>query len=299
MVRLNDIVFLYPYAFLILIVYLICIFLCKAKSQSIYFSNTKMLKTVTRNQGYVVKTIRFLVVLFMVIALASPVIKDEIIINDNKGYEISIVLDASGSMKESNKFTITKSIVSDFIKKRQTDRLALSIFADFAYVAVPLTYDKKSLLNLLKHIEVGVAGQRKTALYEALYLSSNLFKESQAKEKIAILLTDGLDNTDTIPLNVAIAKAKKYDIKVYTIGIGSVGDYNPEVLMQIAKETNGKFYEANSKEKIEEIYKEINELEKSEIKTQKFIKKEYFYQYALDIALGLLFMLIILSRRSA
>ena len=297
--RLNDVVFLYPYAFLLLIIYIICIFLCKPKSQGIYFSNIKMLKTVTKNQGYVVKTIRFLVVLFMVIALASPVIKDEIIINDNKGYEISIVLDASGSMKEANKFTITKEIVSDFIKKRQTDRLALSIFADFAYVAVPLTYDKKSLLNLLKHIEVGVAGQRKTALYEALYLSSNLFKESKAKEKIAILLTDGLDNTDTIPLDVAIAKAKKYGIKVYTIGIGAVGDYNPEVLMQIAKQTNGKFYEANSKEKIVQIYKQINELEKSEIKTQKFVKKEYFYQYALDIALGLLFMLIILSRKTS
>ena len=294
----NDIVFLYPYAFLLLIIYIVCIFLCKAKSQSIYFSNIKMLKSVTAYQGYTVKILRFLVVLFIVIALASPVKKDEIIINDNKGYEISIVLDASGSMREANKFMITKEIVSDFIKKRKTDRLALSIFADFAYVAVPLTYDKKSLLNLLKHIEVGVAGQRKTALYEALYLSSNLFKESAAKNKIAILLTDGLDNTDTIPLDVAIAKAKKYDIKVYAIGIGNQGDYNPTVLQQIAKETNGKFYEANSVKKIQQIYKEINELEKSEIKTQKFIKKEYFYQYALDIALGVLFMLIILSRRS-
>ena len=299
MERLNQIEFLYPYAFLLLIVYFICIFLCKAKSQSVYFSNIKMLKSVTKNQGIVVKIIRFLIVLFIIIALATPVIKDDIIINDNKGYEISIVLDASGSMKESNKFTITKEIVSDFIKKRQTDRLALSIFADFAYVAVPLTYDKKSLLNLLEHIEVGVAGQRQTALYEALYLSSNLFKESKAKEKIAILLTDGLDNTDTIPLDVAISKAQKYGIKVYTIGIGAVGDYNPEVLMQIAKQTNGKFYEANSKEKIVQIYEEINELEKSEIKTQKFVKKEHFYQYALDIALGLLFMLIILSRKSS
>lgn len=295
----NGIVFLYPYAFLLLVIYLICIFLCKPKSQSIYFSNMKMLTSVTKYRGLMIKILRFLVVLFMVIAIASPVKKDEIIINDNKGYEISIVLDASGSMREANKFKITKQIVSNFIKKRKTDRLALSIFADFAYVAVPLTYDKKSLLGLLEHIEVGVAGQKRTALYEALYLSSNLFKNSKAKNKIAILLTDGLDNTDTIPLDVAIAKAKKYDIKVYTVGIGNQGDYNPIVLQKIAKETNGKFYEANSVERIQQIYKEINELEKSEIKTQKFVKKEYFYQYPLDIALGLLFMLIILSRRSS
>jgi len=296
---MNDIVFLYPWAFLLLIVYFICLFLCKEKSQSIYFSNMKLLNSVTKNNSLVVKTIRFLVFFFMVVALANPVKKNKIIINDNKGYEISIVLDASGSMRENNKFTITKEIVSQFIKKRKTDRLALSIFADFAYVAVPLTYDKKSLLNLLSHIEVGVAGQRQTALYEALYLSSNLFKNSQAKEKIAIILTDGIDNTDTIPLEVAIQKAKKYDIKVYTIGIGSVGDYNPLVLQKIAKQTGGKFFEANSGKKIQEIYEEINILEKSEIKTQKFVKKEYFYQYPIDIALGLLFMLILLSRKSS
>ena len=296
---LSKIEFLYPYVFLLLIVYFICIFLCKAKSQSIYFSNINMLKSATKNQGYIVKTIRFLVVLFMIIALANPVIKDDIIINDNKGYEISLILDASGSMREANKFTITKDIVMDFIKQRKTDRLALSIFADFAYVAVPLTYDKNSLLNLLKHVEVGIAGQRQTALYEALFLSSDLFKNSKSKEKIAILLTDGIDNTNTIPLNVAIEKAKKYGIKVYTIGIGNQGDYNPQALQQIASSTKGKFYEANSVERIQEIYKEINHLEKSEIKTQKFVKKEYYFQYALDIALGLLFMLIILSRKSS
>jgi len=297
--RLSEVVFLYPYVFLVLIFYLVCIFVCKPKSQSIYFSNIKMLKEVTKYQGIAIKILRFLIVLFITIALASPVIKNDIIINDNKGYEISIILDASGSMQEANKFDITKQIVSDFIKKRKTDRLALSIFADFAYVAVPLTYDKQSLLNLLSHIEVGVAGQRQTALYEALYLSSNLFKNSKSKNKIAILLTDGLDNADTIPLKVAIQRAKKYGIKVYTIGIGSVGDYNPEVLHKIAQSTGGKFYEANSVQKIQQIYDEINHLEKSEIKTQKYVKKEYYYQYPLDIALGLLFMLILISRKSS
>jgi Ca-activated chloride channel family protein len=257
----------------------------------------KLLKSVTKGQGLLLKILRFLVMLFIVIALASPVIKDEVIIEDNQGYEISLILDASGSMKQSNKFTITKQIVSDFIKERKTDRLALSIFADFAYVAVPLTYDKNSLLQLMEHIEVGIAGQSKTALYEALYLSSDLFKNSKSKNKIAILITDGFNNVDTIPLDVAISKANKYNIKVYTIAIGSNVDYDGMVLEKIANNTGGEFFEANSVEKLKQIYKTIDELEKSQIKTNQYQKIDYYYQYPLDAAIGLLFLLILINRR--
>ena len=292
-----HITFLYPYVYLLLIVYIACLYLCKAKNQAMYFSNMAMLSSVTKNQSFAIKVIRFLLVFFILTSLASPVKKDEIILNNNKGYEISLVLDASGSMREANKFKITKEILLEFIKQRKSDRLALSIFADFAYVAVPLTYDKKSLLDLLSYIEVGVAGQRQTALYEALYLSSNLFKNSNAKEKIAILLTDGFDTVNSIPKDVAIAKAKKYGIKVYTVGVGSIMDFDPTVLKEIASKTGGKFFHANTFEKLKQIYAQINSLEKSEIKTNKFIKKEYFYQYPLDIALVLLLMLLILNRK--
>jgi len=293
----NNISFEYPLVFLIIPFYILCTFICKAKKQSLYFSNLEMLLNVSKNQAFLVKSIKFLLIVFLTISLSSPIKKDDVILNDNKGYEISLILDASGSMREANKFKVTKEILQEFIKKREADRLALSIFADFAYVAVPLTYDKTSLLDLLKFVEVGIAGQRQTALYEALFLSSNLFKTSKAKEKIAILLTDGFDNTNTIPLDVAIAKAKKYGIKVYTVGIGGIGDYDPNVLEQIAKSTNGKFFQANSFEKLQEIYDHINSLEKSEIKTQKYVKKEYFYMYTLDISIVLLLMLIILNRR--
>jgi len=294
---LASLTFQYPYVFALLIVYFLCTFWCKDKKKSLYFSNMKMLKSATKNRGLFIKGLKFMLILSILTALASPIKKDDIILNDNKGYEISLILDASGSMLEANKFTVTKEILVEFIKQRTADRLALSIFADFAYVAVPLTYDKNTLLELLKHIEVGVAGQRQTALYEALYLSSNLFKTSKAKEKIAILLTDGFDNTETIPLDVAIAKAKKYGIKVYTIGIGGAGDFDPNVLMKIAQDTNGKFFQADTFEKLRLIYDHINSLEKSEIKTQKFIKKEYYYQYPLNLAITLLFMLMILNRK--
>jgi len=293
----QNIYFLYPYVFLALIPYFICSYYCKVKNQSIYFSNTALLEQLNKKRSKIINIIKFLIIFFILFALASPVTKKDISLNNNQGYEIALILDASDSMIEANKFKNTKDILTDFIKKRKYDRLSLSVFADFAYVAVPLTYDKKSLLSLLKHIEVGVAGRRQTALYEALYLSVNLFKNSKAKEKIAILLTDGYDNTNTVPLDIAIAKAKKYNIKVYTIGVGVKGDFDEKVLQKIAQKTNGKFFNTNDKKELKNIYEQINTLEKSKIKTDKYIKKEYYFAYAIDIALAFLFMLLILNRK--
>lgn len=293
----KDITFVYPQAFGLLAFYFLCLFFCKERKQDFYFSNLKMLKSASSYQNYIMDILKFLIFLFIVIALANPIKKSYISIDDSMGHEISLLLDSSGSMLENDKFKITKEILSDFIDKRKTDRLSLTVFADFAYLASPLTYDKQSLQKLLSLIEVGVVGDRQTALYEALYLSSNLFKNSHSKNKIAILLTDGIDTADTIPINSAIDRVKKYGIKVYVIGIGNTGDYNSVALHKIAKETGGKFYEANTKDEISEIYDSINKLAKSEIKTNKYEKKIYFYQYPLDVAIGLLFVLILLYRK--
>lgn len=294
---LNDITFVYPLAFLLVIPYILCIYFCKEKKQSFYFSNIAMLNLATSYQNYLIKTLRFLIFLFMIIALANPIKQSNVSIDSDKGYEISLLYDVSGSMLENDKFIITKEILGDFIEKRKTDRLSLTIFADFAYLASPMTYDKKSLKKLLNLIEIGIIRESETALYEALYLSCNLFEGSVSKNKIAILLTDGINTTGSIPIDVAIERAKKYGIKVYAIGIGSVGDYNSVALHQISSETGGKFYEANTKEQIIGIYDEIDSLEKSEIKTDKYAKKTYFYQYPLDVAIGLLFILLLIGRR--
>jgi Ca-activated chloride channel family protein len=245
-----------------------------------------MLKKASKKSSMLLNSFKVLAVLFLVTALASPVQEDDVVVKNDKGYEISLILDASGSMEEYNKFAIVKEIVEEFVDQREHDKLALSIFADFAYVAVPLTYDKKSIKRLLERLEVGIAGKQKTALNEALFLSSNLFKTSKSKEKIAILLTDGMDNANNIPLDVAIKRAKKYNIKVYTVGVGNAGrDFNPEVLQKISQETGGKYFSANTVEKLKEIYSVINQLEKSEIKADKYIKKTYYFQYLLAIAL--------------
>lgn len=281
----------YPLAFLLLILFLVCSRWCKPKGVALYFPNMMMLQQASKKRRWFLNTLKILTVTLLIMALASPIKEDDVVVKNDKGYEISLILDASGSMQEYNKFDIVKGIVNDFIDQRKHDKLALSIFADFAYVAVPLTYDKKSIKRLLSRIEVGIAGKQRTALYEALFLSSNLFKTSQSKEKIAILLTDGMDNTNTIPLDVSIKTAKKYGIKVYTVGVGNAGrDFNPAVLQQISKETGGKYFSANSIEKLQEIYQTINKLEKSEIKADKYVKKTYYFQYVL--ALSLLFFML-------
>ncbi len=285
---MGDLVFEYPVFFLLPLFYLMCSKFCKAKNEAIYFPGAQLIKKASKRYSSVESIIKFLIVLGMSTALASPVIKDEVKIQNDKGYEISLIMDASGSMSENNKFGILKQIVGDFLDKRSHDKIGLTIFADFAYVAVPLTYDKKSIKRLLKRLDVGVAGTSRTALYEALFLSSNLFKNSHAKNKIAILLTDGMDNTGTIPLDVAIKTVQKYGIKVYTIGIGNRGDFDARILQKIATQSGGKFFSANSVERLKEIYQTINKLEKSEIKTNKYIKKRYYFQYPLTFALVLL-----------
>ena len=287
---MMNITFEYPLFFLLLLLYFVCKKFCQQRNEQLIFPNMKIFKQVAKRQNYLLLVLEFLSVLLLTIALASPYTQDDVVMEKDKGYEISMILDASGSMKEYNKFGIVKDIVTEFIDMRKHDKLGLTIFADFSYVAIPLTYDKKSIKRLLSRIDVGIAGESRTALYEALFMSSKLFKTSKAKEKIAILLTDGVNNVNTIPFDVALNTAKKYGIKVYVIGVGSRGEYNPAILQRIATETNGKFFEANTVEKLEEIYQVINKLEKSEIKVNKYIKKSHYFQYPLGA--GVLFLLL-------
>lgn len=285
---MGELTFLHPLWFLLPLLYLLCMRWCKAKSEALYFPGAALLQSVTKRRNIGLHLVQFLMVTAFAAALATPVIENEVTVENDKGYEISLIMDASGSMEENNKFGIVKEIVDDFLQKRKHDKIGLTIFADFAYVAVPLTYDKQSIRRLLKRLDVGVAGKQRTALYEALFLSSNLFKNSKSKNKIAILLTDGMDNTGTIPLDVAIKTVKKYGIKVYTIGIGNPGDFNAQVLQYIAQESGGKFFMANSVERLKKIYDTIDRLEKSEIKANKYVKKRHYFQYPLFAGILLL-----------
>ena len=292
----DGIYFEFPQFFWILAIYVLLKIIFKEQIQTIYFSNTQMLSKIAKKEHYFVEILKFLILVFMVLALANPIKKDKFSESFGEGHEISLILDASIGMLENEKFNFTKEILQDFIAERKNDWLALSIFADYAYVATPLTYDKKIISAILEHIQVGMAGEFETALYEALYLGSDIFKDSKSKNKVAILITDGINSAESVPLGIAIKRAKKFNIKVYTVGIGKKGDYNSFILKKIALETGGKFFEANQKKDMQKISNQINILEKSEIKTKNYTKTIYFFHIPLYFAASLLFLYIAFFR---
>jgi len=282
--------FEYPLFLIIPVIYLIIKYFFSANDEKIIFPNaTFFTKSINR-----FSLLEFLIILLLSIAISSPV-KSEIITNTyKKGHNIVIALDTSGSMEEFHKLDAAKAVSLDFANKRKNDALGLVVFGNIAYIASPLTFDKKTFSSILKRIYVGIAGG-KTAIYDALFLSANLFKNVKG-EKIIILLTDGMDNMSKIPFDVMIKKLKKEHIKVYTIGIG--GDTDIDVLKTIAKETNGKFYIANSLGDLKKIYNDIDKLNKTKIKSNIQILNKYYYMYPLSFALILFLIYLIRYRKS-
>jgi len=243
----------------------------------------------------------------MIIALMSPVKDEPYELEPKHGHEIALILDASQSMEArgfdvnnpgASRFDVVKEIVKDFINRRENDNIGLVVFGAYSFIASPLTYDSHILSRIVSQLQVGMAGQY-TALYEALAQGVNLLKMSEAKSKVAILLTDGYstEGVDKIPLDVALDMAKKEGVKVYPIGIGMPNEYNRAVLMKIAKETGGVAFGASSANELQAVYKKIDELEKSEIKNESFTYLKYYYVYPLFIALLSLMLYIYLRNK--
>ena len=271
----------YPLALIIPIIFIICSKYCKAKVEGIFFPNTEFFAKKAPFSWSL-----FFAVLFISIALSSPV-KLNIYKNQNKkGYDILAVLDTSGSMRYYHKLDNAKAILNNFIHKRKNDRVGLVVFGNIAYIASPLTFDKKNFSEILKRVYPGIAGGQ-TAIYDALFLSSTLFKHSHAKNKIVILVTDGIDNASSTPKDLVIKTLKQNHIKVYAIGLGM--NVDAKALENISKNTHGKFFWINSANELKKVYNTIDKLEKSTIKTKTVIQKHYFYEYPLII--GLLFFI--------
>jgi len=309
---MGELIFEYPAFFLLLPLFSLCGYFCKARSEAILFPHLDIFMESKASKGWLIKVLKWLTILFSVIALASPVIEDKIEVDNKEGYSISLVLDASGSMKygfgdryfgmpsgaAESKFDISMSLAKSFVQKRKDDQIGLVVFGNFAYVAAPLTYDEKVLEEIMGGLYAGVAGAQYTVINDALFQSAKLFSNSKAKTKIAILLTDGQTRGDNIPFNVAMKLIKKYGIKVYTIGIGENRDFDGKHLKSIATETGGQFFSANSKKDLESVYGYIDELEKSKIESEKYVKKSYFFEYPLFLAfISLLFFTFLLNKR--
>ncbi len=250
---------------------------------------------------------RLLALAAIITAMARPQTEDiSSRTKTTRGIDIVMAIDVSSSMLardlKPNRLSALKNVAADFIRKRPNDRIGLVAYAGESYTKTPITSDKGIVLNALREISYGDL-EDGTAIGMGLATSVNRLKESQAKSKVIILLTDGVNNSGFIEPLTATDLALEYDIKTYTIGLGTNGNalspiaYNADgsfrygmrqveideaLLKEIADLTGGEYFRATDNEKLEEIYDEINKLEKTEIEEFKYYKyDEKFRPWAL------------------
>lgn len=303
----DGIYFEFPYLALLILIFLLCAKYCKMKLPSIYFPQVNTFMKQTVNASKTLLFLKWLGIIMMILALMSPVKDESYELEPKDGYEIALILDASQSMKargfdrnnpELTRFDVVKEIVSSFISQRKNDNIGLVVFGQYSFIASPLTYDENILNKIVSQLYIGMAGKY-TALNTSLAQGVNLLKMSKSKTKVAILLTDGFSTPeiDKIPQDIALDMAKKEGIKVYPIGIGHPNEYNRASLVKIAKETNGVAYGASSAAELLEVYKKIDELEKSEIKSETFTNLKYYYMFPLFIALISLMLYVFMRNK--
>jgi Ca-activated chloride channel family protein len=256
--------------------------------------------------------LRVLALAAMIIALARPQSSLSWQNSTTEGIDIMIASDISGSMLaedfQPNRMEAGKNIAIDFIKNRPNDRIGLVIFSGESFTQCPLTIDHDVLINLFKDIKNGMIDDG-TAIGMGLATAVNRLKESEAKSKVIILLTDGSNNAGSIPPVTAAEIAKQFNVRVYTVGLGTKGfapypvqtpmgiqyqripvDVDEGTLTKIANTTGGKYFRAYNNESLKGIYEQIDQLEKAKIDVTQYHKKtELFLPLAL-IALLLLLL---------
>ncbi len=266
---------------------------------------------------HVLFAFRILCFSFLILALARPQSTNSWQNVSTEGIDIIISLDISGSMLaqdfKPDRLEASKSIASEFINSRPNDRMGLVVFSGKSFTQCPLTTDHAVLINLFKGIKFGLIDDG-TAMGEGIATAINRIKNSTAKSKTIILLTDGVNNAGSMAPITAAEIAKTYGIRIYTIGVGTLGqapypvqtpfgtqiqmmnvEIDEPVLKQIAQMTDGKYFRATNNEKLREIYKEIDKLEKTKIAVKEYRKhKEEFFPFVL-IAVMFLFIELLLK----
>nr|WP_315190504.1 VWA domain-containing protein [uncultured Flavobacterium sp.] len=240
--------------------------------------------------------LRLLALSSLIVAMARPRTVD--ISNKTKttkGIDIVMAIDVSGSMLakdlKPNRMEALKRVAADFVDQRPNDRIGLVVYASEAYTKTPVTSDKAIISEAIKSIKYDNVLQDGTGIGMGLATAVNRLKDSKAKSKVIILLTDGVNNAGFIEPETASDIAKQYGIKVYTVGIGTNGmamfpyavapngqflfqmmkvEIDEQLMKSIARKTDGKYFRATSNDKLAEIYEAINKLETTEIQELKF-----------------------------
>lgn len=248
---------------------------------------------------HVLFALKVLAIVFLVTALARPQSSNSWQTYTSEGIDIVLGLDISTSMLardfSPDRLEAAKEVATKFILERPQDRIGLVVFAGESFTQCPLTTDQAVLVNLLREVQSGMI-EDGTAIGLGLANAVNRLKDSPAKSKVVILLTDGVNNRGAIAPVTAAVLAKTYGIRVYTIGVGTYGEapypvpspfgvqlqnmrveIDEDVLRQIATVTGGQYFRATDNSKLEQIYKEIDQLEKSKMEVKHFSKKQEQY----------------------
>lgn len=290
--------------FLLLLLLVPCFIWCRERYKHFYFSKPEWLgreSAIFSGDAW----LKILIFTLMVIALAEPFFYESGGNQTRKGRDLILALDASGSMAQSGfdekerfktKYETTIDLANSFTQERFDDNMGVVIFGTFAYTASPLTYDLEALRYLLGMTTVGIAGES-TAIGDAIMQSLRTLRFGQAKHKVIILITDGRHNAGRTSPKSAVAKAKKEGVRIYTIGIGSKGDYDAALLETVAKETGGKSYNAADAEALKEVFKEIAALEPSDIRAENYLNKRLLIFVPLMLAAVLLLILLLKEMR--
>ena len=286
-------------------------------NNSIKFSNSEAFKNSSNIYSILKVSLRYLRIISLVLiitALARPqVIDTSTRVKTNSGVDIIMAIDVSASMLakdlKPNRLDALKNVADEFIKNRVTDRIGLVEYAGESYTKTPLTTDKSITLRSLREIKYNNIIEGGTAIGMGLATAVNRLKDSRAKSKVIILLTDGVNNSGFIDPKIASELAVEYQIKTYTIGLGSNGtarapvgilpngkfqygltkvEIDEALLKTIAENTGGLYFRATDNKKLEEIYSEINKLEKTEVEEFKYFNYDEKFRPLILLALALI-----------
>ncbi len=255
--------------------------------------------------------LRLLALVMIIIALARPRSSQDVEKIDTEGIDIVMAMDVSTSMLardfSPDRLEASKDIAIEFISQRPSDRMGIVVFAGESYTQCPLTTDRATLINLMKDIQTDLI-EDGTAIGNGLATAVLRMKDSNAKSRVVILLTDGVNNRGEISPEMAAEIAKTYGVRVYTIGVGANGmapypvvtpwgvelrdmqvEIDEPLLKQIAEQTGGRYFRATDNAKLMEIYEEINKMEKVRTTVDSFpVYKELYPDYALIALIALL-----------
>ena len=260
--------------------------------------------------------LRTLALCLIVVAIARPRSSEDMEKVDTEGIDIVLAMDVSTSMLARDltpdRINASKDIAIEFISQRPSDRMGIVVFAGESFTQCPLTTDRATLINLMKEVQTDLI-EDGTAIGNGLATAIARMKDSDAKSRVVILLTDGVNNRGEVSPQMAAEIAKTYGVRVYTIGVGKEGmapypvmtpwgvevknvqvEIDEALLSEIAESTGGRYFRATDNTKLAEIYAEINKMEKAKTTVDSFpVYKELFGKYALLALLAILLELVL------